>query len=154
VPTYGVVERYADGEVIVREGEAGREMYVIQRGCVEVTRSLGGRTVVFATLERGGFFGEDGALLESEPRNATVRAKGDVQLLVIGPAALLLKIRRDPTFAFEMLQHMSHRIRDLDDQLLGVLNEAKLSTTAEVRSILRTSRINPPTPPEAAEQAT
>ena len=114
-------------------------MYVIQRGRVEVTRSLGGRTVVFATLGRGSFFGEDGALLESEPRNATVRAKGDVQVLVIGPAALLLKIRRDPTFAFEMLQHMSHRIRNLDDQLLSVLNEAKLSMTAEVRSILRST---------------
>lgn len=118
-----VVERYADGEIIVREGEMGREMYVIQRGAVEVVKSLGGRTVVLATLQRGSFFGEM-SLLESLPRNATVRAKGETQLLVIEPGGLLLKIRRDPTFAFEMMQHMSRRIRDLDEQLVQVLREA------------------------------
>src|SRR3954470_5717748 len=99
-------------------------MYVIQRGAVEVTKSLSGRTVVLATLTRGSFFGEM-SLLESEPRSATVRAKGETDLLVIEPGALLLKIRRDPTFAFEMLQHMSRRIRDLDNQLMAVLHEAK-----------------------------
>jgi CRP-like cAMP-binding protein len=65
------------------------------------------------------------SLLESLPRNATVRAKGDTQLVVIEPGGLLLKIRRDPTFAFEMLQHMSRRIRDLDEQLMHVLREAR-----------------------------
>jgi CRP-like cAMP-binding protein len=99
-------------------------MYVIKRGAVEVTKSLNGRTVVLATLTRGSFFGEM-SLLESLPRNATVRAKGDTQLLVIEPGGLLLKIRRDPTFAFEMLQHMSRRIRDLDEQLMHVLYDGK-----------------------------
>jgi CRP-like cAMP-binding protein len=121
-----VVERYADGEIIVREGEMGREMYVIQKGRVEVIKSLGGRTVVLATLERGSFFGEM-SLLESLPRAATVRAKGDAELLVIEPGGLVLKIRRDPTFAFEMLQHMSRRIRDLDDQVMSVLRDHRLS---------------------------
>jgi CRP/FNR family cyclic AMP-dependent transcriptional regulator len=130
--TYGVVEQYADGEAIVREGESGREMYVIRRGSVEVIKSLGGRTVVLATLERGSFFGEM-SLLESQPRSATVRAKGDTEVLVIEPGTLLLKIRRDPTFAFEMLQHMSRRIRDLDDQLMAVLHATH--DTAEMQAL-------------------
>jgi CRP-like cAMP-binding protein len=128
-----VVERYADGEVIVRQGEMGREMYVIQHGAVEVVKSFNGRAVVLATLGRGSFFGEM-SLLESLPRAATVRAKGDTQLLVIEPGGLLLKIRRDPTFAFEMLQHMSRRIRDLDEQLMHLLNESdRVESEAEVR---------------------
>jgi CRP-like cAMP-binding protein len=128
-----VVEKYADGEIIVREGEMGREMYVIQRGSVEVVKTLAGRSVVLATLGRGSFFGEM-SLLESMPRNATVRAKGDTQLVVIEPGGLLLKIRRDPTFAFEMLQHMSRRVRDLDEQLMHVLREARPSDAeTEVR---------------------
>jgi CRP-like cAMP-binding protein len=127
------VERYADGDVIVREGEMGREMYVIQRGSVVVTKSLGGRDLLLATLERGSFFGEM-SLLESLPRSATVRAKGETELLVIEPGALLLKIRRDPTFAFEMLQHMSRRVRDLDDRLMSVLAGERLSA-AEVQAI-------------------
>ena len=120
VPDSGVIERYADGEIIVREGDTGREMYVIRSGRVEVTKSLGGRNVVLATLERGSFFGEM-SLLESLPRSATVRAKGDAELLVIEPGALLLKIRRDPTFAFEMLQQMSHRQAYLEANLAELM---------------------------------
>ena len=120
----GVVARFTDGQIIVREGDMNREMYVIQRGRVEVVKWLRGRPVVLATLERGSFFGEM-SLLESQPRSATVRAKGDTDLLVIEPGALLLKFRRDPTFAFEMLQHMSRRIRDLDDQVMSMLHESE-----------------------------
>jgi CRP/FNR family transcriptional regulator, cyclic AMP receptor protein len=151
VATSGIVERFADGEIIVREGETGREMYVIHRGAVEVTKSLGGRTVVLATLQRGSFFGEM-SLLESEPRSATVRAKGDTELLVIEPGALLLKIRRDPTFAFEMMQHMSRRIRDLDNQLMAVLHEAKPAAARDADSIRMSSMISR-IPPERAETA-
>jgi len=142
-----LVEKYANGEIIVREGEMGREMYVIQRGSVEVVKTLGGRSVVLATLERGSFFGEM-SLLESLPRNATVRAKGDTQLLVIEPGGLLLKIRRDPTFAFEMLQHMSRRVRDLDEQLMHVLREARPSDDeTEVRISGVVPKYSPPGAP-------
>jgi CRP/FNR family transcriptional regulator, cyclic AMP receptor protein len=147
----GAVERYADGDVIVREGEMGREMYVIQRGRVEVTKSLAGRDLVLATLERGSFFGEM-SLLESLPRNATVRAKGDAELLVIEPGSLLLKIRRDPTFAFEMLQHMSRRVRDLDDRLMSVLAGEALSRD-EAHAIRVSTMVTQYLPPEAAESA-
>lgn len=151
MPIHGVVQRYADGDVIVREGEATREMYIIQRGRVEVTKALGGKSVVLATLERGDFFGEM-SLLESQPRAATVRAKGDAELVVIEPGGLLLKIRRDPTFAFEMLQHMSHRIRDLDEQLLNVLRDAKVATP-DAQAMRMSALTRPYLPPEAAEAA-
>ncbi|HKG93545.1 MAG TPA: cyclic nucleotide-binding domain-containing protein [Gemmatimonadaceae bacterium] len=115
------VEEFGDGEVIVREGEESREMYVIQHGSVVVTKRIEGREVELARLTRGSFFGEM-SLLESQPRNATVRADGHAKLLVIKPGGLLLKIRRDPTFAFEMLQHMSHRIRDLNDRVAQLMH--------------------------------
>jgi CRP/FNR family cyclic AMP-dependent transcriptional regulator len=120
----GVVERFTDGQIIVREGDMSRDMYIIQRGRVEIVRRLRGRPVVLATLERGSFFGEM-SLLDSQPRSAMVRAKGDTDLLVIEPGALLLKFRRDPTFAFEMLQHMSRRVHDLDDQLMSLLHDVE-----------------------------
>jgi CRP/FNR family transcriptional regulator, cyclic AMP receptor protein len=149
-PARSVVERFADGDVIVREGDTGREMYVIRSGRVEVSKSLGGRTVVLATLERGSFFGEM-SLLESRPRNATVRAKGDTELLVIEPGALLLKIRRDPTFAFEMLQHMSRRIRALDEQLMTVLDDTKRPPD-DVQDIRMSAMWPSYAPPEAEER--
>lgn len=122
------LDSFEDGEIIVVEGEHGREMFVIQEGRVEVTKRVDGRDERLAVLGRGEFFGEM-SLLEGLPRHATVRALGRVRLLVVEPGSLLLRIRRDPTFAFEMLQHMSRRVRDLDDRLLAQLTATAAAAT-------------------------
>lgn len=122
-------EVYGDGEVIVHEGDDSREMYVIQSGAVLVTRSIDGKKVELAQLERGNFFGEM-SLLESIPRNATIRAVGETRLLVIKPGDLLLKIRRNPTFALEMLQQMSLRIRRLNGRLVELLSDDEITVQA------------------------
>jgi CRP/FNR family cyclic AMP-dependent transcriptional regulator len=119
-------EAYADGAVIVREGEERREMYVIQRGGVVVSKTIDGREVEIARLGRGDFFGEM-SLLESLPRYATVRAVGETRVLVVEPGYLLLKIRRNPTFAFEMLQHMSRRLRRINQRLMELVASGAVS---------------------------
>ncbi len=117
-------EVYQPGDIIVREGEETREMFVIQEGEVVVTKNVAGKELELARLGRGSFFGEM-SLLESMPRNATVQASVKTRLLVIKPGSLLLTIRRDPTFAFEMLQHMSRRIRDMDERLVEIIRSGK-----------------------------
>jgi CRP/FNR family cyclic AMP-dependent transcriptional regulator len=119
-------ETFHDGEIIVSEGDESREMYVIQSGAVVVVRNIDGVEVELARLERGNFFGEM-SLLESISRSATIRAVGETKLLVIKPGSLLLKIRRNPTFAFEMLQQMSHRIRRLNARLTEFLSRDTIS---------------------------
>lgn len=118
------VERaYRDGEHVVREGEDGREMFVIKRGAVRITKRIGERDVALATLEKGDFFGEMG-LLESVPRDANALAVGDTLLLVIQPGGLLMRIRRDPTFAFEMLHKLSGRLRAQNARLIKAIELA------------------------------
>jgi CRP-like cAMP-binding protein len=117
-------ESFRDGQVIVREGEDGREMYVIQRGAAAVSKTIAGREVEIARLERGEFFGEM-SLLESLPRNATIRAVGETTLLVIKPGSLLLKIRRNPTFAYEMLLQMSRRLRQVNERLVALMGTSE-----------------------------
>ena len=136
----GHKEIYADGDVIVREGDDSRDMYVIQSGAVLVTRQIDGTDVKIAKLGRGNFFGEM-SLLESIPRNATIRAVGETRLLVIKPGTLLLKIRRNPTFALEMLQQMSLRIRRLNGRLSEMLSDGEL--TEEASQDLETIQIAP-----------
>jgi CRP-like cAMP-binding protein len=110
------VERsFADGEAIVREGDPGREMFVIKAGAAIVRRKAGGEV---ARLGRGDFFGEM-SLLESLPRDADVIANGPTTVLVIGPGALLVLLRRDPSFGLELLQSLSRRVRSLNDRLGG-----------------------------------
>ncbi len=110
-------QSFADGDIIVREGEETREMFVIQRGAVEIVKQVGGHEVRLALLSRGAFFGEM-SLLEGLPRSADARACGATTLVVFRPGSLLLQIRRDPTFAFELLQQMSRRVRELNDKLV------------------------------------
>ena len=126
---YDTVETYQDGEVIVREGDEGHDMRIVQKGEVVVTKRMGDSEVTLGVLGRGSFFGEM-SLLDSLPRSATVRARGETRVVVIRAGSLLLKIRRDPTFAFEVLQQMSRRIRYLDEMLVAALaREQNLETT-------------------------
>jgi CRP-like cAMP-binding protein len=118
------VQTFSHGEMIFREGDSSSEMFVVRSGQVEISKSVGGHSLRLATLDRGSFFGEM-SLLEGLPRSATAHAIGDVSLLVLRPGSLLLQIRRDPTFAFELLQQLSGRIRDLDEKLVFKLATAE-----------------------------
>jgi CRP-like cAMP-binding protein len=108
---------YRDGEVIVRQGESGDCMYVIQSGRAEVFQVKGGREIRLAVLGKEDVFGEM-AIFEKETRSATVRALGDARVLTIDKKTFLRRIHEDPSLAFRILQKMSHRIREMDDELV------------------------------------
>lgn len=101
---------YENGDLIFSEGDHGREMFIVQTGAVEIRKNTANGQVVLALLKQGEFFGEM-SLLESQPRSASAYAIGNTRLQIIKPGGFLLKIRRDPTLAFEMLQSLSGRIR-------------------------------------------
>ena len=108
---------YADGDFIVRQGESGDCMYVVQGGRVEVIQdSLKGGEQHLAFLNAGDFFGEM-AVFEKETRSASVRAKGEARVLRIDKKALLTRIREDPLLAVNLLKTMSHRIRHLNEEI-------------------------------------
>jgi CRP/FNR family cyclic AMP-dependent transcriptional regulator len=108
------VEReFADGEYIVRKGDPGQEMFIIQSGNA-VVRSGNGTEV--ARLGKGEFFGEM-SVLESSPRDADVIAQGRTRVLVLGAGALFVRLRRDPSFSLELLQALSSRVRTLNERL-------------------------------------
>lgn len=113
---------FADGEYIVKQGDEGSDMFVIRSGGVRISRRVEGQEILLADLERGEFFGEM-SLLESLPRDADARALGETRLLVVGTGSLLMRIRRDPSFALEMLHHLSSRIRSLNAQLERALED-------------------------------
>jgi CRP-like cAMP-binding protein len=107
---------YRDGEVIVREGEIGDRMYIVQSGRVRVTRNAEGEEIHLAELKEGDFFGEL-AIIEAEVRSATVRAFGDATLLSIDKKNFLRRVHEDPSLAYLVLQRLSQRIRQLTDEL-------------------------------------
>jgi CRP-like cAMP-binding protein len=117
----GDLERsFGDGETIFAEGDESREMFLIRDGEVAISKRAGDGEIVLARLGRGEFFGEM-ALLESLPRSGTARAVGAVRLVVLHSGSFLQKIRRDPAFAFEIMQRLSARLRRVNEQMAGFL---------------------------------
>ncbi len=78
--------RFGKNEIIIREGDAGEEFFLISRGSVDVFKRVdGGEEKRLATLGAGNFFGER-ALLVDEPRNSTCVAASEVEALALGKA--------------------------------------------------------------------
>ena len=108
---------FADGNEIVRQGDEGNCMFVIQAGEVEVVRDDGGGEVRLAVLGQGDVFGEM-ALFDRESRSATVRARGEARVLTLDKKTFLRRVHEDPSVAFRILQRMSHRIRQLNAEIV------------------------------------
>jgi CRP-like cAMP-binding protein len=81
------IQRYLPGECVVRQGEAGQELYVILEGTADVRIRQDGRSLTVATLQKGQFFGEM-SLLTGEPRTATVVARTPLRVVAVGKQGL------------------------------------------------------------------
>ena len=97
------------GKVLAREGEPGREFYVILDGKADV--EIGGKQV--ATLGAGDFFGEM-ALLDQGPRVATVTAASDMEVAVLDPREFSSLIEEYPGVARKVLKVMASRLREAE----------------------------------------
>ncbi len=113
---------FCDGEIIVRQGDPGDCMFVIQSGRVEVVQRRNDEEFCLAVLEAGDCFGEM-ALFGEESRSADVRAVGEVWLLTLEKRAFLRRVHQDPTLAFRILEKMADRIRKLDEMVVRLAVE-------------------------------
>ncbi|HEY1252152.1 MAG TPA: cyclic nucleotide-binding domain-containing protein [Thermoanaerobaculia bacterium] len=104
------------GEIIFSEGDIGTDMYIIQAGTVELLKAIGGDTRVLSTLERGDFFGEM-SVLEDVPRNASARAKSDVELVRINGATFDAMLKSNTEIAVRMMRKLSRRLREVTTML-------------------------------------
>lgn len=89
---------YLPGEAVVREGEPGEELFVVMEGEADIVIKVGDQTTPVATLKKGQFFGEM-SLLTGAPRSATVQAKSQLTVAVIGKNAMSQVISRNPNLA-------------------------------------------------------
>lgn len=107
---------FQDGEVIIRQGQSGDCLYVIQKGKVEVIDESGGSETKLAELGETEFFGEMG-LFEKDVRSATVRALEETKVLTIDKKNFYQTIQKDPSIAYRLLEKLSNRLRDMNKKL-------------------------------------
>jgi CRP/FNR family cyclic AMP-dependent transcriptional regulator len=120
---------YHDREIVFRQGDVGDCLYVVQEGQVEVLDETDGRETLLRLAGKDELFGEM-AVFERERRSATVRARGTVRILTIDKKNFLRQINEDPSLAFNLVQRMSQRVRDLSAELVRLRQELTTSRRA------------------------
>ena len=113
-----ILNRGAD-EVVFKEGDQARELYVLLRGEVEVFKVLKrGAEARLATLSPGHWFGEM-SVLDAHPRSASVRALEPCRLLVVTARDLDALYRRDlksyTLLVLNIARELARRLRLVDE---------------------------------------
>ena len=116
MPTGELGKLYHDSEVIIRQGDIGECMYVVQDGQVEILLEEDGKEIRLSVRGPGEIIGEM-AILDREVRSATVRAIGDARLLTVDKKNFLRRVHSDPSLALRIVESMSSRIRDLNSEV-------------------------------------
>jgi CRP/FNR family transcriptional regulator, cyclic AMP receptor protein len=94
-----------EGKVLIREGDTGREFFVLIEGSAEVARA--GKKV--ASIGPGDFFGEI-ALIAKTPRNATITTTSPVRTLVITDRAFRQLLDHAPQIQIGVLTALAERL--------------------------------------------
>ena len=112
------------GQVLIREGDVGEEMFLVRRGSMVISKQVTGRVEqVLARIGPGDFFGEM-ALFDHSPRSATVQSESDVTLLVLDRAGMRRITEESPraaaAFFHALVQVFIERLRASGDLVAEV----------------------------------
>lgn len=102
--------RFSAGDILIRQGAAAHEMFIVTSGELEVTRD--GQHI--ADIGPGEFAGEMAVLARTQ-RNSTVTAKTDVEVLHIDGRSLQALFADVPQIAVKMLPVVASRVVDNSD---------------------------------------
>ena len=108
--------RLEPGDVLFREGDHGDRAFIVTAGQVEILKKAERREVLLALRGEGEVIGEM-ALLQEEPRSATVRARTRTDLVSIPKAALDDLLETSPSAARSVFHTLVRRMREDQDQL-------------------------------------
>ncbi len=108
------------GTVLFREGEPGKEMYVIQQGRVTISKNVGAVEKILSSLGPGEFLGEM-SILNNKPRSATATCAENSKILAIDAKTFEAMIRGNAEIAIRMIKKFADRLQEADDQIENLL---------------------------------
>src|SRR5512138_90080 len=111
---------FAAGDVLFREGEPGKEMYVVQQGRVNVSKKVGDVEKILSSMGPGEFLGEM-SILNNKPRSATATCAERSKLLVIDAKTFEAMIRGNAEIAVRMIKKLADRLAAANEQIENLL---------------------------------
>jgi CRP-like cAMP-binding protein len=117
---------FAPGEIVIRAGDKGSSMFIVNSGRVQVQVNYNGRPRNVAVLKEGDFFGEM-ALFKRDPRTANVIAVEETEVLEIGYEAMKHLFDTNP----DLVESLS---RIIAERQIGLRQKAEDDTEQEKES--------------------
>lgn len=108
--------RLRSREVLFRKGDEGATLYGVLRGRLRVYSGGESKEVIFKFFEPGEVFGEI-ALLDSQPRSASVAAVEAVELLTLQRRDFLPFLEQHPKVTIQLATALAQRLRALSDAM-------------------------------------
>jgi len=102
-------KKYGDKTVLIKEGDVQQEIFWILSGEVYITRKMGDKYKVMATLGKGELIGEM-SFFDKSVRSATVITKGPVEALVFSRENFQEIFAASPQWTKRLLVSLSSRI--------------------------------------------
>jgi CRP-like cAMP-binding protein len=111
---------YPKSTMIFSENEPGKELYIIQKGVVKISKIVDDKEVLIALLPQGDIFGEM-ALLENRPRSASAIAHEDVTLLAVNQSNFERMVQTQPQIITRLTTLLAERIWFVYKQLANAM---------------------------------
>ncbi|MBN1410291.1 MAG: cyclic nucleotide-binding domain-containing protein [Spirochaetales bacterium] len=111
---------YPKDTMIFSECEPGKELYIIQKGSVKITKIVDNNQVMLALLKPGDIFGEM-ALLENKPRSASAIAYEDCALLAVNKSNFEMMVKTQPQLITRLTTILAERIWFIYKQLANTM---------------------------------
>jgi CRP-like cAMP-binding protein len=99
---------FSAGDMVIQAGERGDAFYLILSGRARVVGKPRART-----LGIGDYFGEM-ALIDGEPRSATVTAASPLQAMMLSRRPFLKLLEQEPKIALALMEELAGRVRRLE----------------------------------------
>jgi hypothetical protein len=104
------------GDVVYKEGDTGKDMFIIQEGKIEIQLPKAAESLKPALLGPGDFFGEL-AVFEDQRRDTTAKGVTAYRLLRIDRTTLDQLVQENPEIAVRMLYRLASRLREHEEAL-------------------------------------
>ena len=111
------VKTYKPGDIIIQEGDADRDLYVLNAGVVEVSMREENGTFVLSEIKPPQIIGEL-SFLTGHPRTATAKAKTDVELFIFPYESLEGQISQLPTSIRPIINTLISRVKSQDQRIV------------------------------------